>query len=328
MGKSYRDGGDVTRLIAWRRLRAARPALFCMMTFALLASTVARPAVGTLASPARAVAPQLRIVVAENFWGSIVHQEAGSHAIVTSIITNPNTDPHAYEPTTSDARLMAQAKYVVFNGAGYDSWVQKLLDANPVNGRTVLNVGTLIGKKVGDNPHLWYSPSYVTRVAGQVTNDLKRLDPHHASTYVQLHNAFLRTALKGYFGEINAIARKYHGVPVGATESIFVYLASALHLNLITPPGFMKALSEGTGPTAQDKAAFDDQVTHRKIKVFVFNIQNSTPDTAALESKVKAEHIPIVAITETLQPAGASFQVWQTRQLKALAAALAKATGH
>jgi len=90
----------------------------------------------------------------------------------------------------------------------------------------------------------------------------------------------------------------------------------------------MKALSEGTGPTAQDRATFDDQITHKKIKVFVFNIQNSTPDTTALESKARDEHIPVVAITETLQPASASFQVWQTRQLTALASALAKATGH
>jgi zinc/manganese transport system substrate-binding protein len=268
------------------------------------------------------------VIVAENFWGSIVKQAAGSHAQVVSIITNPNSDPHSYEPTTGDARALAQAQYVVYNGAGYDPWVQKLLAANPVHGRSVLNIGDLIGKKEGDNPHMWYSPTYVTRVANKVEADLARLDRADSRYFAGQRDHFLKATLKGYFGEIATIARRYHGVPVGATESIFVYLASALHLNLITPPGFMKALSEGTEPTAQDKATFDDQIAHRQIKVFLFNIQNATPDATSLEQKAKSEGIPIVAITETLQPAGASFQGWQLSQLQALARALAKATGH
>jgi zinc/manganese transport system substrate-binding protein len=327
MGRDHRDknvGGPVRHgEPPHRKLMAAG-----VVAGVLLANVIARPADGALAGSSHPAATHLRIVVAENFWGSIVKQEAGARASVTSLITNPNSDPHAYEPTTNDARAMAQAQYVVFNGAGYDPWVQKLLAANPVKGRRQLNIGDLVGKKEGDNPHVWYSPSYVTHVADQITTDLKHLDPRDASSYAQLNNRFLNTSLKGYFSEIKMIVQKYHGVPVGATESIFVYLASALRLNLITPPGFMKALSEGTEPTAQDRAMFDDQITHKKLKVFVFNIQNSTPDTSALESKAKAQGIPVVAITETLRPAGASFQAWQLGQLKSLAKALAKATGH
>jgi zinc/manganese transport system substrate-binding protein len=269
----------------------------------------------------------LRVVVAENFWGSIVRQEAGSKARVTSIITNPNADPHSYEPTTGDARLFAQAQYVVINGAGYDPWASKLLAANRVKGRRVLVVGDLIGKKEGDNPHMWYEPSYVTRVAARITSDLSAAEPRDAAYFRQEHSHFINVALKGYFQEIRFIKTHYHGVPVGATESIFVYLASALGLNLITPPGFMKALSEGTEPTAQDKATFDRQVSQRQIKVLAYNIQNATPDVTALVTKARARHIPVVAITETLQPATASFQAWQLRQLKALAAALHQATG-
>jgi zinc/manganese transport system substrate-binding protein len=265
--------------------------------------------------------------VAENFWGSIAKQEGGNRAQVTSIIVNPNADPHAYEPTTADARLLASAQYVVYNGAGYDPWAPKLLAANPVKGRRVLEVSQLIGKKEGDNPHMWYSPSYVARVAARITADFKRLDPHDAAYFDRQHTDFMNVALKPYHQEIALIARKYHGVKVSATESIFQYLAQALHLNLITPYGFMKALSEGTEPTAQDKATFDQQITRKEIKVFVFNSQNSTPDTNALETKAKAEGIPVVPITETLQPAAASFQTWQTSQLRALAAALHRATG-
>jgi zinc/manganese transport system substrate-binding protein len=268
------------------------------------------------------------VVVAENFWGSIARQEAGNRAQVTSIIVNPNADPHAYEPTTADARLMADARYVIVNGAGYDPWAPKLISANPVKGRRVLIVGDLLGKKEGDNPHLWYSPDYVSRVAARITADYKALDAKDAAYFDQQHSHFVSISLKQYHQEISLIARRYHGAPVGATESIFQYLAAALKLNLITPNGFMKAISEGTEPTAQDKATFDRQVTSKQIKVLVFNSQNSTPDVSALLNKARSERIPIVPITETLQPATASFQDWQTAQLRALQRALARATGH
>jgi zinc/manganese transport system substrate-binding protein len=270
----------------------------------------------------------LRVVAAENFWGSIAAQEAGSRAHVTSVIVNPNTDPHAYEPTAADARLMAGAQLVILNGAGYDPWGQKLISANPVKGRRVLVVGDLLDVKEGGNPHMWYSPSYVARVAAQITADLKSLDPADRAYFDRQHTHFMNVALKTYHQEISLIGQKYHGVPVGATESIFQYLAQALRLNLTTPNGFMKAISEGTEPTAQDKATFDRQIAQRQIKVLVFNSQNATPDVNALVSKAKSEKIPVTSITETLQPANVSFQAWQAAQLEALQRALAKAMGH
>jgi zinc/manganese transport system substrate-binding protein len=300
----------------------ARALALCLLIVSLLASSSSAQA-----QSLRKSSRPLQVVVAENFWGSIAKQEAGSRAHVTSIIANPNADPHAYEPKTSDARLIADAQYVVLNGAGYDPWGPKLLSANPVRGRRVLIVGDFIGKKEGDNPHMWYSPSYVARVAARITADYKSLDPGDAAYFDRQHANFMNVALKPYYQEISLIGRKYHGVPVAATESIFQYLAQALRLNLITPYGFMKAISEGTEPTAQDKVTFDRQVTSRQIKVFVFNSQNSTPDVNALLSKAKQERIPIVPITETLQPAAASFQAWQTAQFRALQAALHKATG-
>ena len=269
----------------------------------------------------------LQVVVAENFWGSIARQEAGSRAWVTSIIVNPNADPHSYEPTTANARLMADARYVILNGAGYDPWGQKLIDANPVKGRRVLIVGDLIGKKEGDNPHMWYSPSYVARVAARITSDLQALDPADRTYFARQHAHFMNVSLQSYHREISLIAGRYHGVKVGATESIFQYLAQALRLDLITPNGFMKTISEGTEPTAQDRVTFDRQLTGKEIKVFVYNSQNATPDVNALMTKAKQEKIPIVPITETLQPASASFQAWQVSQLEALQRALAKATG-
>src|SRR5712691_8187923 len=98
------------------------------------------------------------VVAAENFWGSIAAQLGGDRVEVTSIIDNPNADPHEYEPTTADARSLASATFVIVNGIGYDPWADRLLAANPVPGRAVLDVGTLVGAPAGGNPHRWYSP--------------------------------------------------------------------------------------------------------------------------------------------------------------------------
>ncbi|HLQ14494.1 MAG TPA: zinc ABC transporter substrate-binding protein [Candidatus Eisenbacteria bacterium] len=265
---------------------------------------------------------KVEVVAVENFWGSIATQVGGDHAHVTSVIVNPATDPHDYEPTPADAKLIAAAKYVIVNGAGYDSWAPKLLAANPVSGRIVLAVGDFIGKKEGDNPHMWYSPKYVERVVDRIASDLTALDSGDASYFEQQKTAYKTTGLKAYHDTIDAIKTKYTGTPVGATESIFSYMATDTGLDLITPSDYLKAISEGTDPSPSDKATVLQQIAGKKIKVFVFNTQNSTPDVGSLVDRARAQGIPIARVTETLAPANVSFQDWQTNQLKELLAAL------
>ncbi len=277
---------------------------------------------GLSTPPAAAVDGKVEVVAAENFWGSIAGQVGGDHAHVTSVIVNPDTDPHDYEATPTDARAIAQARYVIVNGAGYDPWVGKLLDANPVSGRKVLTIGELFGKKVGDNPHLWYSPAYVDQVVGRIAADLASLDGADASYFQQQAAQYVNVALKTYHDTIDAIKQKYAGTKVGASESIFSYLAAGLGLNLITPDSYLKAISEGTDPSAADKATVQSQLANGQLKVFVYNSQNATPDVQSLVHQARAEGIPVVTITETLVPATASFQDWQTSQLQRLLAAL------
>lgn len=258
-----------------------------------------------------------------NAWGSILEQLGGTHVKTTSIITSPDTDPHDYEPTPADGRTIAGAKLFVENGIGYDSWAAKAVAANPDSSRTVLNVGELTGVAEGGNPHRWYSPSDVEKVADTITADLKKIDPADAGYFDAQRQTFETTGLAQYHQLISEIKAKYAGVPVGASESIFSPLAEALGLNLVTPPSFLKAISEGTDPSAADKATIDAQITGKKIKVYVFNSQNSTPDVSAQVSAAKAAGIPVVAVTETLSPKGASFQDWQSAQLRPLVSALA-----
>ena len=263
----------------------------------------------------------LEVVAGENFWGNIAAQLGGAHVSVTSIVTNPNADPHDYESSPKDARAFATANYVVLNGAGYDDWASKLLAANPNQGRKVFTVADLLHKKPGDNPHFWYNPSWVDQVADRITADYQALDSADSSYFSQQRAAF-RTALQPYHDRVAKIQSSLRGVPVGATESIFVYLASALGLNLISPPEFMQAVAEGNDPSAQTVAEFHDLVAGKKIKLLVYNVQTSTNITEDLKRLATDNGIPVVGISETLQPVGASFQEWQDAQLLTLQNAL------
>jgi zinc/manganese transport system substrate-binding protein len=269
----------------------------------------------------------LRVVAAENFWGSIASQLGGTRVQVTSVITSPATDPHDYEPTAADARTVASAQMAIVNGVGYDPWAGKLLAANPVHGRVVLTVGNLVGVEPGENPHRWYSPSDVQTVIRQITRDYITLDPKDADYFEQQQAHLEARALAQYKHLFATIKHSYRGIAVGASESIFAPLAEALGLKLQTPTSFLKAVSEGTEPNASDKSKIDRQIAREQIKVWVFNSQNSTPDVQRITDAARKKGIPITTITESLTPASATFQSWQSRQLKALAAALAKATG-
>jgi zinc/manganese transport system substrate-binding protein len=278
-------------------------------------------------SSAKSPTGVLNVVAAENFWGSIAAQLGGTKVRLESVITSPATDPHDYEPTAADARTLAGAQLVIENGIGYDPWAEKLIAANPVSGRIVLNVGDLVGIKPGGNPHRWYSPPDVRLVIDAIVRDYDKLNPKDAGYFARQKRHVKTKGLAQYKRLIATIKRKYRGVPVGASESIFAPLAQALGLKLLTPPAFLRAISEGTEPTAADKTTIDRQIADKQIKVWVYNSQNSTPDVKRITDAARRQGIPVTTITETLVPASSSFQDWQSRQLRALAAALAQATG-
>src|SRR5438270_397049 len=229
------------------------------------------------------------------------------------------------KPTAADGRAMASARYVIENGIGYDAWADKLLKANPAGNRGVLNVGDLVGVKPGGNPHRWYSPPDVQKAIDQITADYKRVAPQSSAYFDQQRTTFTTQSLARYDALIAAVKTKYSGAAVGASESIFTPMAEALGLNLRTPETFLDAISEGSEPTAADKATCDAQIKTHQIKVYVFNSQNSTPDVQAQVHLAQANGIAVVPITETLTPTSATFQDWQANQLQSLAAALGKA---
>jgi zinc/manganese transport system substrate-binding protein len=292
---------------------SARPtALVCL---ALLA--------GACGSSSSGLSGVINVVSGESFWGSIATQLGGQKVNVQSVVTDPNADPHEYETSTNDARAFADANLVILNGAGYDDWGRRLLDANPSAHRQVLDVAQLLGRKVGDNPHFWYQPDFVVKVADALTAQYRSIDSADSS-YFEQRRADFATALNPYQDKITGIKQRFGGTAIGSTESIFVYMADALGLKLTTPTAFMDAVSQGTDPPVSSVAAFHDQIAANEIKVLVYNLQTATSVTTNLVQLAASHHIPSVGMSET-QPANATFEGWQLAQLDRLESALTSA---
>ena len=302
-------------------------ALFAATSVLTLGSLLAT---GCSTAGARAAGSEriVRVAAAENFWGSIASQVGGSHARVTSIIANPNTDPHSYEPTTADARAVASSELAIENGVGYDPWMSRLLAADNGEHISVLNVGAALGVPADGNPHRWYNPADVRAVIGKLTADLSRADPQDRGYFARREARLMKVGLRRYHSLIAMIRNRYAGTPVGASESIFAMLAPALGLRLITPASFLKAITEGTEVSAADKRTIDAQISGHRIKIYVFNSQNVTPDVQAQLAAARAARIPVASITETMTPPTVNYQAWQVRQLRGIAAALAAAERH
>jgi zinc/manganese transport system substrate-binding protein len=265
----------------------------------------------------------LNVVSAENVYGSIAAQIGGSHVSVTSILTNPNADPHLFEPGTATGFAVADARVVIENGLGYDAFMAKLENAAPAGDRTVLAVADVLGiHGRGANPHLWYDVPQLGRIAGAIAAALERADRRHASSYRAGLARFDRS-LAPLRTEVAAIRARFHGVVVAYTEPVPGYLVAAAGLRNLAPRSFTKSIEDGSEPSPAAVAAMNRLIGQHRIRVLLYNSQAVSPITARVRDAARHAGIPIVAVTETLPPQ-LSFQQWQLEQARALEKALAR----
>jgi zinc/manganese transport system substrate-binding protein len=257
---------------------------------------------------------KIQVVAAENFWGSLAGQIGGNKVNVLSIVSDPNADPHEYESNSKDARAISTASYVIVNGAGYDSWATKIIAASPSSSRQILNIASLLNIPTGSNPHLWYNPAYVNIVVNQMTKNLSSVEPKDKA-YFENNQKILDSKLAVYQKQIDQIAAQFKGVKVAATEDIFAYLAKAADLDLISPPAFIEAVAEGNDPPAGSVATFQDQLNSGQVKLLVYNEQTVTPLTTSMKKLAAERNIPVVGVTETIQPPNASFEDWMDAEV-------------
>ncbi len=262
----------------------------------------------------------ISVVAAENFYGDIARQIGGTHVSVTSILSDPNVDPHEYESNVQNAIAVSNAQLVIENGDGYDSWMDKLLSASPNPNRVVLTAAELVQHKLPDNVHYWYSPDNMQNFAQAIADSLKKLDSKDAAEFDSNLAAF-KQSLNQINQSVSKIQSKYAGTPVALTETIFLYQTELIGLNVLTPFDFEKAVAEGNDPPADAVALFNNQIAGRQVKVLIYNSQTVTPVTTNLQNEAKQMNIPIVAVSETM-PSGKTYQQWMLDQLQELQTAL------
>lgn len=262
----------------------------------------------------------VRLVAAENFYGDIAAQISADRASVFSVMANPDQDPHLFETSPSVVREIAAARIVVFNGADYDPWMQKLLDAAPQPARSAIRAADLVGAKPGANPHLWYDPKTAPAVAKAIADALAAADPTHAADYAGRLREFL-ASLDPLRRKIATIADKYHGLPVAATEPVFGYMAAALKLKM-RDESFQVAIMNNTEPSARDVTSFEDDLKHHKVRILLYNKQATDKIVQHLVDLARASAIPVVGVTETMPP-GTSYQDWILGELGEVERALA-----
>jgi len=266
----------------------------------------------------------IKIVAAEDFYGNIAQQLGGDKVSVTSILSDPNVDPHEYESDVQDGIAITNANIVIENGLEYDTWMDKLLGASSNPGRIVITAGAVAPDPLPENPHVWYGIDNISAIAGAVTNALIKTDPVDAAFFQNNLTTFNRS-LAPITAKMNAIKTQYGGTPVGLTETIYLYQTGSMGLDVLTPFSFEKAIAEGNDPSAQDVNTANQQIAGKKIKVLIYNSQTVTPITTNLEDAAQANGIPVVPVTETMPPSD-TYQTWMTAELNTLEAALAQ--GH
>jgi len=277
----------------------------------------AAAAVALMSGPA--LAEPVKVVAAENFYGDVAAQIGGDNVAVTSILSNPDDDPHLFEASASTAKALTDAKIVVVSGADYDPWMEKLLSANKAPGRREILVATLAHKKAGDNPHLWYNPATMKAVGNTLGVDLAIVDPAHRADYQKGATAFA-ASLEPLEAKISAMRAKYAGQPITASEPVFGSMAELLGLKVHNEK-FALAVMNNTEPSASEVAGFEDDLKGHKVKVMLYNAQASEPAVQRLVQIAKDQKIPVVGVSET-EPADATYQQWMTSQLDALDKAL------
>jgi len=297
---------------------AARPALAAMA--AVLAATVASAcssaaATGTTTgSPAAAI----KAVGAESQYANVIQQIGGKYVQVTAIMSNPNTDPHTFEASPAIAREIANANLIVQNGVGYDTWATDIESAVPDNGRKIIDVQQLLGLPDSTpNPHLWYDPATMPRVATAIAADLAAIQPAQAA-YFKANAAAFTASLAAWTRAIAKFKAAHPNTPVATTEPVADYMLQAAGADNLTPWTFQADIMNGTDPSPQDVAAERALFTQHKVKAFLYNQQVTDSLTDSFISLAHASGVPVVGVYETMPAPGYDYQSWMLAEVNVL----------
>jgi len=260
---------------------------------------------------------------AENEYANVIQQIGGKYVQVSAIMSNPNTDPHTFEASPAVAREISAASLIVQNGLGYDTWATDIENAVPTDGRKVINVQQLLGLPDSTpNPHLWYDPATMPKVATAIADALAQIQPAHAAYFKANATAFT-ASLAAWTQAIAAFKAAHPNTPVATTEPVADYMLQAAGTDNMTPWAFQADIMNGTDPSPQDVVAERALFTQHKVKVFLYNQQVTDTLTDSFISLAHASGVPVVGVYETMPTPGYDYQSWMLAEVNALDKAVA-----
>jgi len=260
---------------------------------------------------------------AENQYANVVSQIGGDYVHVSSILSNPNTDPHAFESSPNVAREVSTAELIVQNGLGYDDFMSKIESATSGSSRHVIVVQHLLHLPDSTaNPHLWYDPGTMPVVAQAIATELSNLQPKKAA-YFEANLKKFDASLTPWFDAIASFKAKYNGTPVATTEPVADYLLQAMGIANLTPFAFQADIMNGTDPTPQDISLETSFFGRHQVKVFCYNQQVVDALTASIRQKAKSHGVPVVGLYETMPVPGYNYQSWMLAETQAIQKAVA-----
>jgi zinc/manganese transport system substrate-binding protein len=265
----------------------------------------------------------IAVVAAENEYGNVAAQIGGKDVSVASIESNPNTDPHTYEVSPSVAQEISSADLVIQNGIGYDAYMSKIESASSNPARKVINVQHLLGLPDSTpNPHLWYDPATMPKVADALAADFAALKPADA-TFFQTNAATFIQSLQPWVQALADFKTKYAGAPVATTEPVADYMLQAAGADNLTPFRFQLNVMNGVDPSPQDVSLQTGLLTHHKVKVLVYNLQVTDTLTQSFIAAARSAGVPVVGVYETMPAPGFTYQSWMLAEVNALQKAVA-----
>jgi zinc/manganese transport system substrate-binding protein len=258
------------------------------------------------------------VVASTDVWGDIATSIGGDHVAVTSIIDDPDKDPHEYQADARTQLAISKAKVVIENGGGYDDFVPTMLKASKNTTKLVIDAVQLSGYTGDDvNEHVWYDYPTVEKVIDAIAASLNTADPAHQSDYTA-NAAKLTSQVQALEATEAGMSAKTAGVAAGITEPVPLYVLQALKMDVVTPEAFSKAIEDGTDVSATVLQQTLDQYSSGQVKILVYNVQTTGPQSDAVLAAAKKAAVPAVPVSETL-PKGLSYISWQQGVLAEIA---------
>lgn len=253
---------------------------------------------------------KINVTTSLNFYGEVAKDVLGNHGSVTSIINSSNVDPHDFEPKSSDAKNVSKANVMVSNGLGYDSWAENLTSNNKAIKN--INVGKLIGKNSGDNPHIWYNIDTMKKLAYELANQFGKLQPQNKKVFEQNAKNYV-SKLKPVENKINNIKQNKINKPVAVSEPVFDYSLEKLGYS-IANKNFEEAIEKGNDPAPADIRQLQNDIKYHKLAFFVVNKQVNSKIVTNLANLAKENNVPMIYVTETKPDNINSYIKWMESQ--------------